>query len=92
MKEMVQAGYFRIGEKFFNKQGESAVLADDTGKLTYNGETKSMHEVAALMMGQSRRVNAFDFLAVERDGSRVSINDVREGYRRHCMSTLEKEV
>lgn len=92
MKEMVQAGYFRIGEKFFNKQGESAVLADDSGKLTYNGETKSMHEVAALMMGQSRRVNAFDFLAVERDGCRVSINDVREDYRRHCMSTLEKEV
>ena len=92
MKEMVQAGYFRIGEKFFNKQGESAVLADDSGKLTYNGETKSMHEVAALMMGQPRRVNAFDFLAVERNGCRVSINDVREDYRRHCMSTLEKEV
>ena len=92
MKEMVQAGYFRIGEKFFNKQGESAVLADDTGKLTYNGETKSMHEVAALMMGQSRRVNAFDFLSVERGGYRVPINDVREDYRRHCMSTLEKEV
>ena len=92
MKEMVQAGYFRIGEKFFNKQGESAVLADDSGKLTYNGETKSMHEVAALMMGQSRRVNAFDFLTVERNGCRVSINDVREDYRRHCMSTLEKEV
>ena len=92
MKEMVQAGYFRIGEKFFNKQGESAVLADNSGKLTYNGETKSMHEVAALMMGQSRRVNAFDFLAVERNGCRVSINDVREDYRRHCMSTLEKEV
>ena len=44
------------------------------------------------MMGQSRRVNAFDFLMVERDGCRVSINDVREDYRRHCMSTLEKEV
>ena len=91
MKEMVQAGYFRIGEKFFNKQGESAVLADDSGKLTYNSETKSMHEVAALMMGQTRRVNAFDFLSVERGGHRVSINDVREDYRRHCKSVIAKE-
>lgn len=91
MKEMIDAGYFRIGEKFYNKQGKFAILADYTGKLTYNGETKSMHEVAALMMGQTRRVNAFDFLSVERGEYHVSINDVREDYRKHCLSSHVKE-
>ena len=90
MKEMINAGYFKIGEKFYNKNGASAILADDSGKLIYNGETKSMHEVAGLMNGHNRRVNAFDFLLVERDGQNVSINNIREDYRNHCTSSLGK--
>ena len=83
---------FKIGEKFFNKYGESAVLADASGKLTYNGETKSMHEIAALMMGQTRRVNAFDYLFVDRDGHLVSINDVRENYRKSIMKNTNDSI
>ena len=81
MKEMVEAGYFNVGETFVNKNDEEAILADDSGKLTYHEHTSSMHEIAAEMMGQSRRVNAFDYLYVIRDGQKVSINEVRENYR-----------
>lgn len=88
MKEMVAAGYFKIGETFFNEKGEKAVLADNTGKLTYKGVTQSMHEVAALRMGQKRRVNAFQFLYVMRDGAPVSIDIVRLNYR----EALEKSA
>ena len=86
MKEMVEAGFFHLGEKFFCKNGRFAVLADDSGKLTYNGETKSMHEVAAEMTGHSRRVNAFDYLSVIRDGKAISIDIVRNDYREHKLS------
>lgn len=82
MKEMVEAGCFYIGEEFLNKAGEKATLADDSGKLTYKGETKSMHEIAAQMMGQTRRVNAFDHLFVLKDGNLVSIAQVRDDYRK----------
>ena len=81
MSEMVRRGYFSIGERFFNRQGEYAILADETGKLSYNGTIRSMHEVAALMMGKSRRMNAFDCLFVLRDQKLVSINSVREQAR-----------
>ena len=82
-KDMVKNGYFVIGEKFFNKKGEEAILADDSGKLTYHDESKSMHEIAAEMMGQTRRVNAFDYLFVIRDNKKISIDEVREKYRNY---------
>ena len=40
-----------------------------------------MHEIAARMMNGKRRVNAFDYLFVERNGKLVSIADVRDKYR-----------
>lgn len=86
MKEMIEAGYFKIGEEFINKSGEVALLADDSGKLSYKGEIKSMHEIAAKMIGQTKRVNAFDYLFVIRDGVKKSINDVREDYRKHLLA------
>ena len=40
-----------------------------------------MHEIAGKMMNGSRRVNAFDYLYVMRDGNLVSIATVRDNYR-----------
>lgn len=85
MKEMVEAGYYQVGEEFVNKKGEIAILADENGKLTYKGSTKSMHEIAAEMMGQTRRVNAFDYLYVRRDNALISINEIREKYRNYLV-------
>ena len=81
VSEMVDAGYFTIGENFYHKNGEFAVLADKTGKLTYKEETNSMHEISAKMMNGTRRVNAFDYLFVKRNEKLVSIAEIREKYR-----------
>lgn len=81
MSEMVSKGYFHIGEYFIHKNGEKAILYDENGKLKYNELVDSMHEIAAKMMNGSRRVNAFDYLYVERDGILVSIDEVRNNYR-----------
>lgn len=85
--EMVENGYFKIGEYFYHKNGEKAMLVNNKGILNYNGVEESMHEIAAKMMNGSRRVNAFDFLYVERDGKLVSIDEVRQSYR----NTLSQE-
>ncbi len=82
VKEMVDAGYFFIGETFHHKNGEKATLVDSSGKLEYKGNIKSMHEIAGEMMGSSRRQNGFDYFFVERDERLVSISEVRENYRR----------
>ena len=81
VSEMVDAGYFILGEYFYHKNGEKAVLVDAKGKLEYNGEVDSMHEIAAKMMNGSRRVNAFDYLFVLRNDKLISIAEVRDNYR-----------
>ena len=81
VKDMVNEGYFVLGEDFIHKNGQRAILVEPSGKLEYNGEVNSMHEIAAKMMNGSRRVNAFDYLYVEREGKRVSIADIRNKYR-----------
>lgn len=81
-KEMVADGYFFIGEDFYHKNGEKAVLVDDKGKLMYCGNIMSMHEAAAKMMGKNQRVNAFDFLLVKREEKLISINDIRKQFRK----------
>lgn len=80
-KEMVENNYFHIGEEFVHKNGEIAILVDDTGKIKYKEKIASMHEIAGLMMGSHRRVNAFDYLFVRRDNNLVSINEIRNKYR-----------
>lgn len=82
VKEMVEHGYFTIGEDFVHKNGEVAKLVSDKGQLEYNGRTDSMHEIAAIMMNGSRRVNAFEYLYVRRNNELVSIAEVRDSYRK----------
>ncbi len=41
-----------------------------------------MHEIASKMMNGKRRVNAFDYLYVMRDGKLISIDEIRNNYRK----------
>ena len=81
VQEMVENGVLFIGENFIHKNGAVAKLVSNSGKLEYNGAVDSMHEIAAKMMGASRRVNAFDYLFVIREGKKISLMEVREKYR-----------
>lgn len=85
MAEMISNGYLKLGENFYHENGKKAKLADKTGKLNYNGVIKSMHEIAAEMMGRQRRVNAFDYLFVNRNGKLMSIDEIRNDYRRQLI-------
>lgn len=86
-KTLVDEGYFKIGEEFIHKNGQKAILADDSGKLNYKDKVDSMHQIAANMMNKDRRVNAFDYLFVNRNGKLVSISDVRDQYRQSISDT-----
>ena len=81
MEDMINAGYFILNEDFIHKNGQRAKLVSVSGKIEYNGEIGSMHDMAAKMMNKDRRVNAFDYLFVERDGKLLSISQVRDNYR-----------
>lgn len=92
VSEMVEKGYFSIGEILYHKNGEQAKLVSEKGILDYNGTIDSMHEIAAKMMNGSRRVNAFDYLFVKRDGFLVSIADVRDKYRGTLSDITPDEI
>ena len=81
-KDMVKEHYYEIGEAFIHKNGQRAKLVEPNGILEYKGKIASMHEIAAVMMNGERRVNAFDYLFVERNNKLVSINTIRENYRK----------
>ena len=82
MSEMIEAGYFAVGEKFFLSDGHEygELLAD--GKLLWHGEILDMHTCAARAKNlRAKRVNGFDYWHVMRKNQLVSIRDIRENYR-----------
>lgn len=85
VSEMVDKGYFNIGEEFIHKNGEKGILVDKKGHLEYKGRIDSMHEIAAIMMNGTRRVNAFDYLSVMRNNKLISIAEVRDNYRKTLL-------
>lgn len=82
MTEMIGAGYFTAGEKFFLKDGHCCAELMPDGKLLYEGEIVDMHTCAARAKNlRAERVNGFDYWHVMRDNHLVSIRDIRENYR-----------
>lgn len=83
MQDMIGKNYFKIGEIFYHKNGEQAILIDKTGKLKYGEEIHSMHEIAGYMMGKNIRVNGFDYFYVKRNNQElISISEIRNQYRK----------
>ena len=91
MTEMIQAGYFVVGEAFCLKNGQVCATLQSDGKLLYDGKILDMHSCAALASGsRAKRLNGFDVWHVLREGGLVSIASIRENYRAF-IKTLRRE-
>ena len=87
MIEMIEAGYFTVGEKFFLKDGHECAELQPDGKLLYHGEIIDIHTCAAKAKNlRAKRVNGFDFWHVMRNNELVSIRIIRENYRSSLKS------
>lgn len=82
MKNMIDKNYFKIGESFIHKNGKNAILVDEKGNLEFKHSIQSMHLTAGKMMNLNIRVNGFDYFKVIRDGKLISIDDIRNKYRK----------
>lgn len=90
MQEMIKASYFKEGEKFYlkDKSNKITTLRKD-GKLLYNNEQiLDMHTCVAMVKNaKAKRLNGFKYWFVERDNELVSIDSIRERYRKeNCKS------
>ena len=82
MQEMISAGYFFAGEKFYFKDGQEIAELNQDGKLLYNNQVLDMHSCAAIAKNsKAKRVNGFDIWHVIRKNNLVSISEIRENYR-----------
>ena len=84
MEDMIADGYFHTGERFLMKDKDTAgITLKSNGKLDWNGNEINIHVAAARVRGvKANRLNGFDCWYVERDGKLVSIDDIRNEYRR----------
>ena len=83
MSDMIAAGYFKLGEKFYLKNSDKIAILNLDGKLYYNGEISDMHSLVARIKGlKVARLNGFSYWQVERDSDRIGIDMIRENYRK----------
>lgn len=83
MNEMIKAGFFREGEKFYLKNSDEFAELLSDGKLIYSGIIYDMHTLAAKIKSvKANRLNGFMWWQVIRNNERISINDIRENYRK----------
>ena len=84
VEDMIKDGYLIEGERFYlkDKKNDIAILQGDA-KLLFNNEILDMHTCAAKAKGvKAKRVNGFDYWYVERNNELVSIDIIRERYRK----------
>lgn len=83
MEEMIEKGFFKVGEKFYLKDMKEEAVLTNKGKLIYKGIEMDMHTCAAIAKGgKAKKLNGFDFWYVLRDDKLKSINEIREEYRK----------
>ena len=82
---LIEDGYIKVGEKLYsqNREIEATILAN--GTIRYLDEVGSIHKVSAKILGRSSN-NGWKYWYIERDGDLISIDQIRERYRK------EKEI
>lgn len=83
LQEMIAANALLANEWFCLKNGKTIAQLLENGKLSYNGQEMDIHSCAALAKGvKAKRLNGFEHWYVKRDGKLMSINEIRENYRK----------
>ncbi|MFC2571874.1 MAG: DNA-methyltransferase [Campylobacter sp.] len=82
MSDMISAGYFKIGEKFYLKNSDKFALLNEDGKLEYDGKILDMHGLCAKLKGvKASRLNGFLWWQAIRNDKKVVIDEIRASYR-----------
>lgn len=87
VQEMISTNALKVGEWFSFRDGEPVAKLLKSGKLEYKGNEMDMHTCAATARGvKASRVNGFDFWYVTRNGTLISIADIRNECREKILS------
>ena len=82
MIDMIKAGFFHAGERFFLKDKSKKAILTKSGKLIFEGKEMDMHSCAAkAKSSKAARINGFKAWYVIRNNQLTSIDDIRTKYR-----------
>jgi len=88
LPEMIENNYLIEGETFYLKNNIPGGKLLRNGKLFYNNEEIDIHTCAAIVKNvKASRLNGFDVWYVMREGTLVSIDKIRENYRKEKSKT-----
>jgi DNA modification methylase len=78
---LLASGYIKIGEALYSKDREHKATVQADSSLVYEGMSGSIHRVSASILGRKAN-NGWDYWYVERNGELVSIDHLRQDYRK----------
>lgn len=78
---LIGSGYINIGEDLYSKDRKHKAVVQADSSLTCGDMVGSIHRVSAKILNRKAN-NGWDFWYVERNGELVSIDDLRQDYRK----------
>ncbi|MFZ2286236.1 MAG: site-specific DNA-methyltransferase [Bacteroidales bacterium] len=78
---LVASGYIRAGEYLWTADRQFRAQVQAEGSLLFNGRSGSIHATGTVVSGRER-TNGWIYWHAERDGALISIDNLREKYRK----------
>ncbi len=80
-EEMINAGYFSVGEKMYFDNISQFTLSSKGKLIDDNNKEIDIHSgIAKIKNSRAKRLNGWDFWQVERNGNLISIDTIRKQY------------
>ena len=81
---LIASGYINIGEVLYSEEKKHKAVVQADGSLIYQGMAGSIHKVSAKILNRKAN-NGWDFWYVDKEDELVSIDYLRQDYRKKMM-------
>lgn len=90
LQDMIEQKFIHINEKMFLKNSDKYVTLLTNGRVKLpDGNEADIHSAAAKLSNKKAlRLNGFDYWYVERNNESISIDEIRNNYRKQFFSNL----
>jgi len=91
VEELINKNYLKIGDKLFSLNKKNHAELNSNGYLNDISEVLSIHKMAAKILNKTNH-NGWDYWYVKRNSKLISINDLRNQYRKKELNFVAFEI
>ena len=88
---LLEMGMIKVGEKLFSKDKRFKAIIYADGSLSCNGFRGSIHKTGAHILNK-KSCNGWNFWFIEKEHGLISIDDLRNEYRKRFINKMEKNT